>query len=282
MVPGEDTPYGSSVTMEEMEAELAGEGKPPANLDETKAEGDEVPEAYRGKTVNQIIQIAEAARGQMNESVKAATDAAAAATAAAASVTAGSRREEPIAPPKEMTREELKALYDEDPLKAIEVIENQAMRRVEAHVEARIAPLTAGTMGSAENWAKQEYADEFELFGDKIQGMIDSIPNKQIFSTKKGWEDAIAYVRGQKGNFEKLVDHRSNKQSGNEAASARERQRESTGFTGRSTTSSNRSSSSTKDTGDMSDAERHIAQSFIDNGTFKDMNEYKKWQKMGG
>ena len=78
-----------------------------------------------------------------------------------------------------------------------------------AHIEARIAPLTAGTMNAAENWARQEYGDEFELFEKDIKALVNGVPNKQVFTTKEGWQDAIAYVRGKAGNFEKLLGSRS-------------------------------------------------------------------------
>lgn len=281
MVPGEESPYGTSMTMEEIEAESGGEEVVKPDLSKVMADGDDVPEAYRGKSVSDIIRIAETARTTMNESVTAARTAAEAARDAAAAI--GSRQEAPPPPKPDLTREEIKALYDEDPMAALDVIQQQAERRIAQHVEDRIAPLTSGTMGAAENWAKQEFPDEFALFGDKIQQMIDSVPNKQIFSGKKGWEDAISYVRGQKGNFEKLMDHRNNKVDSNEAATARERERGSAGFTGRSTTTARqREAARSADSGDMSEQEKSIANRFIDDGTFKDMAEYRRWQKMGG
>lgn len=283
-MPGENDggTFGTSMTMGEIEAELTAEEKPPVKLDEVKAEGDDVPEAYRGKSFSEVIKIAEGARTQMNESTRAAQEARDAALRAE-----GARGAAPPPPPetvKDLSRDELKAMYDEDPMKALEVMEAQLTRRVAAHVEARIEPLTAGTVSAAENWARQEYPDEFQLFGDKIKGMVDSIPNKQVFSSKKGWEDAVAYIRGQAGNFEKLIEHRANKGNEQEASGARQREREAAGFSGRSTvtSSSRRDSSSSRSDAEMPDEERRIAQRFIDDGTFKDLGEYRKWQKMGG
>lgn len=282
MVPGDDSPgFGESFTMDEIEEGAGATVVEKPDLSKVMADGDDVPEAYRGKSFSEVIKIAETARTTMNESVAAARTAAEAARDAAAAI--GTRQEAPPPPPKELTREEIKALYDEDPMAALDVIQDQAMRRVSAHLEERIAPLTSGTMSAAENWAKQEFPEEFELFGDKIKAMIDSVPNKQIFSGKKGWEDAIAYVRGQKGNFEKLMDHRNNKGNSDEAASARERERAAAGFTGRSTTTARqREAARSADSSDMNDTEKSIAQRFIDDGTFKDMAEYRRWQKMGG
>lgn len=284
-MPGDnESVFGTSMTMQEIEDSIGAEEKPPVNLDDLKApEVDDIPEAYRGKSMKDIIAIAEGARSQMNESTRAAQEAREAAQRAAE--LAGRQPPPKVEEPKELTREEMKALYDEDPFKALEIMENQLLNRVNRHVEDRIAPLTDGTMSSAEQWARQEYADEFELFGDKIKGMVDSIPNKQVFSTKKGWEDAVAYVRGQKGNFEKLVEHRADKSNREEGASARERERGNAGFSGRSTVASSSrrdTSSSTRQDADMGDEERQIAQRFINDGTFKDMAEYRKWQRMGG
>lgn len=272
--------FGTSMTMDEIEAGAGGSTEKP-DLSKVMADGDDVPEAYRGKSVADIIKIAEGARSGMNEATAAATRASEAATRAeAAGRQPVERVEEPV---KDLTREELKAVYDEDPLKAIEIIEQQAARRLTTHVESRLSAITEGTVGQAEGWARQEFGDEFELFGDKIMDMVKSIPNKQVFASKKGWEDAVAYIRGQKGNFEKLIEHRSNKENTVNSREARDRQRETTGFSGRSTVSdTTRRETPSNDSKDMGDMEREIAQSFISRGTFKDMAEYKKWQRMGG
>lgn len=283
-MPGENEggPFGTSMTMQEIEESIGAEEKPPVDLTKLMADGDTVPEAYRGKSVDEIIKIAESARTQMNESTRAAQEAREAAQRAEQL----GRTAPPPPPeaPKDLTREQLKELYEEDPIAALEVMEQQALRRVERHVDQRLEPLTAGTVNAAENWARQEYPDEFALFGDKIKGMVDSIPNKSVFSTKKGWEDAVAYIRGQAGNFEKLIEHRQTKNNSEELGNARERERQNAGFTGRTTVASTRrdTSSSTRQDADMGDEERQIAQRFINDGTFKDMNEYRRWQKMGG
>lgn len=284
-MPGDNdnpSPFGQSVTADDYEAATDESSNQKPDLSKVVADGDDIPEAYRGKSVTEIIKIAETSRGAMNDSVEASRQAAEAARAAAEA----SRAPAPPAPeaPKELTREELKAMYDEDPLAAIELMNTQALRRAEAHVSARLDGLTEGTVAQAENWAKQEFADEFELFGDEIKKMVGGISNKAVFTTKQGWQDAVAYVRGKAGNFEKLVEHRTNKENGAARDEARKGQRDSSGFTGRNVSANGRSrdvadSAATKD---MGDDEKAIAQRFIDNGTFKDMAEYKRWQRMGG
>jgi len=277
-----ESPFGTTLSMDQIEAGMQSE-EPQSTDIESPLSGESIPEAYRGKSLKDVIAIAETARSQMNESINAAKEAALAAQRIAESSRPPERQPVEQAP-KEYTREELQEIYSEDPLKAIEIIENQAARRISQHLEDRIAPLTAGTVAAAEQWARQEYATEFELFGGEIQKVIDSVPNKQVFSSKKGWDDAIAFVRGQKGNFEKYIEHQQQKAFGAQGDSAREHQRGSAGFNGRSVASSGRSvdSSSKKVEDSMSSDERSIAQRFIDSGVFKDFAEYRRWQKMGG
>ena len=269
--------FGESVTLDELES--GADEKPKAG--DIKAEGDEIPEEYRGKSLSEIMKMADLARDGMRTALTAAE------TARAAAEMAGNRPAPVAAPiveaPKELTREELKALYDEDPLRAIEVIEEQAQRRVNAHIEARLAPLTSGTMNAAENWAREEFPDEFELFGKDIKSLIDGVPNKAVFTSKEGWQDAIAYVRGKKDNFEKLVSHRQEKADKTARDESRGRQRDSAGFSGRSSSGRGTPAGNDKEIGDkMGDDQRRIAQSFIDAGTFKNFGEYNEWLRKGG
>jgi hypothetical protein len=271
--------FGESVTLEEMEGDTE-EG--PKKGGDHKAEGDDIPDEYKGKSVAEIIKMVDLSRDGMRTALSAAESARQAAELAAASRQPAPQIQDEG--PKELTREELKALYDEDPLAAIEKIEEQAARRVNAHIEARLAPLTSGTMNSAENWAREEFPDEFELFEKDIKALIAGVPNKTVFTSKEGWQDAIAYVRGKGGNFEKLVDHRLEKKNATDRDTSRTRERERTGFSGRSTNAGNtRAPDNDRAIADkMGDDQRRIAQSFIDAGTFKNMSEYMTWYNKGG
>jgi hypothetical protein len=275
---GEPT-FGESLTMEEIEATLA-EGEKP------EGEGDDVPEAYRGKSLKEIIAIAETTRSSMNERLDVVKIASEAAARAAGSMSPRNPEPPPPEAPKELTRDELKALYEEDPLRAIEVIEQQAAARTEAHLNARMAPLTDGILTQAENWARQEFATEFELFGDDIKKVVEKVGNKSVFTQKQAWEDAVAYVRGKAGNFEKLIEHQQKKAGETAAASAREAEARRGGYTGsnRGTTSTPpaRSMDNAAIMAGMSDEERTIAQRFIDDGVFKDMKEYQLWNRREG
>jgi hypothetical protein len=267
------------MTLDEIEASQGdgGEGD--------EGDDDDIPEAYKGKSAKEIIAIAEAARTGM-QSAESARIAAEAARQAIEGASGGSRQnttpQAEVVP--EMTREELQELYEKDPLEAIAKIEEQAMRRIEAHVTNRLEPLTAGTMDAAERWAREEYPDEFELFAGDIDKLIKSVPNKAVFTTKQGWEDAVAYVRGQKNNFEKLVSHRADKVSRENADRGRQRERAGAGFNGRSSLRSGSSSNGSNDkelANAMSDEQRQIAQRFIDDGVFKNFKEYNQWYSRG-
>lgn len=265
--------FGQSMTFEEIEAQAA---EPEDKGKGGEGGDDDLPDAYKGMSAKQIAAIAETSREAMKSMERSSSESA----RVAAELADSSRRAPP--PPseevKELTREELQELYDKDPLEAIAKIEEQAMRRISAHVESRIAPLTSGTMSSAENWAKEEFPDEFELFASDIKKLVDSVPNKSVFTSKQGWEDAVAYVRGQKNNFEKLVTHRATKADRDALANARGRERESTGFNARSRSTNEARGAADKEIANkMGDEQRQIAQRFIDDGVFKSFSEYNKW-----
>lgn len=282
-LPPDESPFGSVVSIDEADQLRDGEESEAKKTNlEDKLAGEDVPENYRGKSLRDIITLAETSREEMNGSLRAAKDAAEAA-ARAADLIRQPAAAAPAAPaaPVELTRDQIAEIFAEDPLKAIEIIESQAMSRIEAHVEARLAPLTAGTTGAAETWARKEFADEFELFEKEIKGMIASVPNKQMFSTQKGWEDAISYVRGQRGNIEKLIDHRTKKVNADQGAEARGRERDDAGFNGRGSASVRTPKGGESKTDvSLSADEREVAQRFISRGIFKDFAEYKRWQRM--
>lgn len=280
MVPGDDqdSPYGGSVTLEEMEAAGATVGEP-ADLTKVKAEGDEVPEAYRGKSVSEIIALAEVSRQGMRAADE--SRAAAEARAALAATRPIEQAPAPQAEVPELTREKFAELYAEDPVEALAQMEAQNIRKMMAHVDARLSPLAGGITGQVENWARQEYADEFALFGDQIQKVIDGMPNKQFLTGKKGWEDVVAYVRGQKDNFEKLVDHREAAKSQVARGEARREQVVDAGFSGRSAAGRGAGAAEGVPTG-MDEEQLKIADRFVDSGVFKSRSEYMRWYKGGG
>lgn len=262
----------AEVTMEEIEEQVAAAEAPkPANLAELKLEGDEVPEEFRGKSMADVLRgvgtMKDALR--ISESARQAAEAAREANAAAArSAPAPVVQEEP-----EMTREQLKELYDTDPLAAIDKMNEISMKNAERHLASRLAPLEGGVTQAAENWARGEYATEFELFGKEINDFVSQMPNKAVFSTKKGWEDMISFIRGRAGNLEKYIDHKQNGR-GKSPAEARGQQIDDSGFQGSGDAPRG---SIPKSAAGLDETQKKIAQRMIDDGLIKTMDEYVKF-----
>jgi len=129
--------------------------------------------------------------------------------------------------PVEMTREDLQRLYDEEPLRAIEVMQAQAEARVARNFGARLDTLTSGTISAAEQSARQRYSEEFEVLGAEIQQQLTRIPDKSVLANGNTWDEFIAYVRGK--HFDKLMEHRQAKLRPSQEQ-VREEQVRSSGF----------------------------------------------------
>lgn len=264
-----ELPAGSSsVTLEEMEeasrnSETESKATKPG---EVKLEGDSVPEKYRGKTLDDILR--ENADLERNARL-------AAAEREAFRAAAESGRQAPPPPPreeepKELTREELAQMYQEDPLAAIEAMQNQAFRKAEKHLNVRLGQLESGTISAAESWARDTYKEEFELFGNQIKQFVDNLPNKSVFTSKQGWKDAIAYIRGQDDNMAKLIDHKSS--GGRTSKTAREEQDQESGFSGGSSARSKGGRRTVRLNEDQKEAAKIMGVSDA---------EYIKWANLG-
>jgi hypothetical protein len=219
-------PMGAvEVTLDEMEKATQELPKVPS-LADIKLEGDDVPAIVRGKSAQEAInglvdalKVSEQARQQ------------ALLTAEAAVKTPAPVAPPPPPAPKELTIEELKALHDEDPFKAIQVMHQQAEQRVLRQYEERVRPLISGVASSAEQQARAKYADEFELFGDQISRAIDQFGARDLLSNPGTWDDIVAYVRGRGGNIEKLIERKTKPKVEERRATAQQQQAESVGFT---------------------------------------------------
>ncbi len=257
-VPELETPdeQGVGYTLEDFEALNAPEKDD--DPDSIKLEGEKIPERYRGKSLSDILKENAALEQQARIAVL------------------EQRRPEPAPsapapqapePEPELTREQLQELYDNDPLAAIEAMQAQALRTAERSLAGRLGALEAGTVGATENWARTEYADEFELFGDKIEQFKNSLPNKQVLTTKQGWKDMISYIRGQDDNFELLLEHRAGRPHPS-PRSARRAQAETAGFNGTPARRGSVSSRGVRLSSDQREAARGLGMSEA---------EYAKW-----
>lgn len=208
-------------TMEEIEAALAAPAGP------AKIEGDDIPEQFRGKTAKEIADIAAASERALRVSEQARLSAAETRQATPAPAPAPA----PVAAAPLMTREEFQAMYEQDPLGALELYDQQREAKLLANLEARVLPLAAGAASAAEAQARSKFESEFELFGSEIKQLASQVPNKAFLASPEGWEQLISFVRGKEGNFDKLMEHKIAK---NQGAQARADQAAAAGFTSRS------------------------------------------------
>lgn len=265
-------PGGSSTTLEEYEAATAAPAAP-TKASDFKLEGDDIPEEFRGKTAAEIAAQAKAAMAALrtSEESRLTMKTALETRQPAAPAPVAEVVEEPV-----MTREQLAELYATDPIAAMEKVTEIAERRAEKNFNQRLGQMESSGMGMAENWARQEFPDEFKLFGTELTEFVKKFP-PATFSTKKGWEDAVSFVRGQRGNFEKLMEHRQN--PARTAAEAREAQEAAAGHSG--TGNGQRGRVPAEAPVVLDATQKQIAQEFINSGVFKDEAEYVKWSKIG-
>lgn len=261
-----------SVTLEEMEQEQAkldeaAKQPAPTDLGAVKFEGDDVPEIVRGKSAAEVAKLVDT----MSQSLRLSEVERQALAARVQQQGPAAVVEEQI---PEWDREKFKTMYEEDPIAAIEAMGNHLAANLHRSFETRIQPLAQGTVRAAEEAARQKYATEFELFGDQIEQFARSVPDKSVLSNSKGWDDLISYVRGQPQNFDLLLERR----AAPAKTTARETQRQSTGFTAAPAASGIAPGGDVQ----LDDTGRRIMQTFIDNGTFKDEAEYKRWMTAGG
>lgn len=258
------SPFGTSMTMEEIEQSLEAGKTVEGPKGDTKLEGETVPEGFRGKTIDDVLKdnqrLQDSLRLREAESVTYRT---------ALETRQPAVQQQVVEAPKELTREQIAEIFAEEPLKAIEIMNDQAIRRAEQHLAVRLGSIEQGTISAAEAQARAKYPDEFELFGDDLIKFKNQMPNQGIFATTKGWEDMISYIRGQDGNIDKLIA----KRTGNldTPKSAREREQANAGF----------SHSTQRRAPIGSSREATQEQKMVAEGLGMTVDEYLKWDKVG-
>lgn len=220
------------VTLEEIEAQTALAAQEGKKLDLNSKLEDGVPEEFKGKTVSEVLQLAKGTMDGLKVSETRRLE-------------LESKVQAPIvqAPPEpklepELTKDQLKALYDSEPMAAIEYMSTQAEKRATVNLEKRILPLLAGSATNAEEMAKRKYPDEFALFSGDIAEIVNRVPDRTVLAQPKTWDDLIAYVRGQPVNFDKLVAHKANQTGAAQLAAAHNLQVNSAGASIKSTIAS--------------------------------------------
>lgn len=271
-------PEDFSATIDEYADELASGGAnteeeqqpgtppPPPSLDSISLDGDSVPELLRGKTVADALKTVEALQAALKTSEQARQQ------------PAQPYYQQPPQPPQQdaYDRQRMQELYDQDPLAAMEQMGQYLARQLDQSVATRLQPLQTGISSTAEAQARQQYAEDFELFGDQIREIAGTVPAAALTS-KKSWDDLISYVRGQPGNFDKMLQKRMQKEREAELANVRAQEQQQSGYTGRP-----RPAGAIQTGGDdapLDPVADKIAQDFIDQGVFKSKAEYRKWAK---
>lgn len=223
----------AGITFDEIEEQLkaAERAALAPKLDEVKVDGEDIPEALRGKSVREILARTQELENTLRLSEQRRQEAL---TMAQLAAQRGEGTREPAKQPEPeplVTAEEVAAAFQDDPAKGVALMtkmNEQAIARAASSFAQRIDPLLSGTVGAIEAEARRKYPDEFQLYGEEIKGVLDSLPNKNAMSTMNSWDDLIAYVRGK--NPEKLFQHRMEQQTKGRAAEAQEQQRQSAGI----------------------------------------------------
>ena len=235
------------------EALSAPEGGEQAAGDTPAKPEAQAPDTSREDALKEALRISESARQEM-----------------AARMAPQSQQPQQQAPPQ-VTREQLtEMLNSEDPavrLQAIEINTQQTLAAAASHFENRLAPLTDSGVHSAKNIARSQFPVEFELFGDQIEELAKNVPNRAALTQPEGWAHIVRYVRGDASNAMKYAEH-------SIAQRAREQQMQNVGPSFTPTPNSGQGQHFQLDA-----ATKEIAQTLIDAGVYKDMNEYARDMK---
>lgn len=207
---------GNQVTLEDVERQIAADAvavKPDYAAMKLEIEG--LPDNLKGKSVLEVLDHTKRVEEALRISEKAREEA-----ANGPRTVYVEREQQQQVPqgPQKLTREQVKEMYDNDPLAAFEYMQTQSAAMINQNVEARTAQLRNGIAVSAETQAKQKYAEDFQLFGKEITDIVSRLPDKSALALPGAWDDIVTYVRGQ--NVDKLIEYRTNKKEteGREAA----------------------------------------------------------------
>jgi len=246
------------------------EAKKPINPAEVKLEGDGIPAELQGKTLAEALSLTQKLSESLKLSEEARQQAMMMAQVAAKTPSAPAKAEPP--PEPEVTDEQLAEMMQENPVAAVKLMQERAIKQAVAHYDQRLEPLFRGNVSSALEAAKAKYADEFELFGEEIQQTIDNLPDPSAMANPRAYTDLVAYVRGKDGNFDKLVAHRISKTQKVDAEAARAAQAAGAGFNVKPGVSL---PSSVSGGGQLDDTQKEIARNL-------NMSEedYLKWSKV--
>jgi hypothetical protein len=189
------------VDIDALESPPKEESTPPTKVDPktVKLDGDDFPEEFRGKSLADVLEHTRRLESALRISEQGRVAAQHQPPPAASAPV-------PVADEPDLNREELAQLLQTDAVAGVQALIDRAMTRAEKHLERRLGGITAGAASTAEAHARQLYPMEFELFGSQIKRFVELMPDKSPLSSVDGWDNAIAYIRGLRGNIEQYME----------------------------------------------------------------------------
>lgn len=203
---------------------------PAASLSEIKIDGDSVPESLRGKTAEDLVKMAQGLENALRTSESARQQQEMLLRMAAEKQPEVPQPREPEE--QELSDEQLADLYSQNPIQAIKYMTDKAQKTATRNLEQRLGPMFGSNAAQVERQMREKYKVEFELFGQDITRLLDSVPNKnEMLANPAAWEDAISLVRGREGNIQRYVQKLNNNTPEQRREAARAEQVEQVGFT---------------------------------------------------
>lgn len=161
--------------------------------------GDDAPEAFRGKSINDVYNEVQRLQTtlRINEEVMRRISA-----EAPKPQVVHVQPNQPATVAREQqgpTDEQLEEMMGSDDPKlriaAVRLLNERNNAMLAGALEQRLAPLAHGSVSAAEQNARTKYALEFELFGNEIQQLMSRVP-REAFTNPQAWDELIRQARG--------------------------------------------------------------------------------------
>lgn len=266
---------GSSVSMDDVEHLLdeeddkedeGEEGEGSKKVDVGSLTIDEGDDSIKGRSVKEVVERVKGLERALKISEEARLS--------------GASRSEPVreeVPEKEPTDEELVDLMNKDGVKALQLIEARITKRLAAHVERRLGPISAGAEDTALQDAQRRYPDEFKLFQKEIAEFVAPLRGKNALGSPQDWDNVIAYIRGKPGNWERFYTSQTEKATGGGTV-AREKERKGAGHSSKPMRGGSGSEKETGSDYGLDDVQKEIARNLMPGAPAAvAYREYRKW-----
>ena len=204
--------YGSREDLDEIGQRYA--TPTPTDYSKVTLDGEDIPEAFRGKSVSDLVTTI----SRLGDALKVSEDARVALKTSSEALAEARRAPPPAAPPPapqpdpELNDEQLQALYDESPRKYQDYLAQQSERRMTRMMQGYLAPVVGNSADMALREARQRFPEEFVAFGKDIEKFVSEMPDKNILATPGAVDQMMDYMRGK--NWKAFQDHIAAKQNG--------------------------------------------------------------------